>query len=80
MVENHQEVSSSKNDSMDNHTSSEIPPPSSQMNSEESFSIISISTIETVAIVDSKGLQQGNDTFLQDDLAESTNSTNSSIP
>jgi hypothetical protein len=50
------------------------------MNSEESFSIISISTIETVAIVDSTVLHQGNDTFLQDDLAESTNSTNSSIP
>ncbi len=55
---------------MDNHTTPEIPPPSSQMNSEENISNVSISTNETVAIVDSTGLLQGNDTFIQNDLAE----------
>ncbi len=65
---------------MDNYTSPEIPPPSSQMNSEENISNASISTNETVTIVNSTGLHQGNDTFIQNDLAESTNSTNSSMP
>ena len=70
----------SKYDSMENHTAPEIPPPSSQMNSEESISNISISINETVTIVDSTGLNQGTDTFIQDNLAESTNNTDSSIP